>query len=298
MTPSTSNLFSLLPSWKLALQAERKSPNTIDSYMRGVRLFREWCERNGTTPALDKHLLTEWVAELLANGAEAATARTRQSAVRRFSSWLTLEGELDADPLLGVRPPKLDEKTVNGLTDDEIRRLFKACDTKDFLGRRDEAALRVYAETGLRARELVGITTDGVNLERGLIDVTGKGRKQRVVFIGPQTSAVVDRYMRARRTHRLAATPQLFLGGGDQTLGYHGLRVALMGRAALAGIEGFHLHRMRHAFASRWLASGGTEGGLMSAAGWSSRQMVDRYARHTAAERAQAEARKLQLGDI
>jgi integrase len=126
----------------------------------------------------------------------------------------------------------------------------------------------------------------------------GKGGKGRIVVVGPQTAASLDRYLRVRRTHRLASTPQLFLGGGDQGLGYHGLRVALLARAQQAGVEGFHLHRMRHSFASRWLASGGTEGGLMATAGWSSREMVDRYARHTASERAHAEARRLQLGDL
>lgn len=285
------------------MQAERKSPATIDSYLRGVRLFTEWCQTNGHTPALDRQLLTEWVAELLANGAEPATARIRQQAVRRFSAWLAdpEQGEIDTDPLLGMKPPKLDTKVIDGLDDDQIRRLIKACDTKDFLGRRDEAVVRLLAETGLRAGECLGLTTDDVDLERGLVTVThehGKGGKGRIVAIGPQTSAVLDRYLRARRTHRLASTDALFLGGGDQTLGYHGLRVALMARARAAGIEGFHLHRLRHSFASRWLASGGSEGGLMSAAGWTTREMVDRYAKHTAAQRAQAEARKLQLGDL
>ena len=55
---------------------------------------------------------------------------------------------------------------------------------------------------------------------------------------------------------------------------------------------------LRHTAAHRWLAAGGTEGGLMAVAGWSSREMLDRYARATAAERAAAEARNLNLGDV
>jgi site-specific recombinase XerD len=301
MEPSTSNLFSLLPSWKLAMLAQRRSPATIDSYLRGVRLFREWCEANGHEPALDRRLVTEWVVALLAGGAEPATARIRQQAVRRFSAWLAdpdQGGELNADPLLGLKAPKLDTKTINGLDDDQIRLLLKACQTKDFLGRRDEAALRLLAETGLRARELLGLTTTDVDLEHGLVTVMGKGRKQRTVAIGPQTGAVLDRYLRSRRVHRLAASPAFFLGGGDQGFGYHGLRVALLARAEVAGIRGFHIHRLRHSFASRWLAGGGSEGGLMSAAGWSTRDMVDRYSKDTASGRSQAEARRLQLGDL
>jgi integrase/recombinase XerD len=71
----------------------------------------------------------------------------------------------------------------------------------------------------------------------------------------------------------------------------------LADRAERAGISGFHLHLLRHTAASRWLAAGGSEGGLMAVAGWSSRDMLDRYVRSTASERAAAEARGLSLGD-
>jgi integrase len=69
-------------------------------------------------------------------------------------------------------------------------------------------------------------------------------------------------------------------------------------RAKQAGVEGFYLHRMRHTAATRWLAAGGSEGGLMAVAGWSNRQMLDRYVAATASERAADEARKLNLGDL
>ena len=66
----------------------------------------------------------------------------------------------------------------------------------------------------------------------------------------------------------------------------------------MAGLNGFHPHLLRHTAASRWLAAGGSEGGLMAVAGWSTRDMIDRYTRATAAERAAAEARGLNLGDL
>ena len=274
-----------------------ESPHTIDSYLRGCRLYLEWC--GGDADPLSKPVLQRWVTHLLTQGAEPATARIRQQAVRRFAAWLAEEGEIDADPFLGMKPPKIDSKVVDTLSDEDLRLLLKACAGRDFLARRDEAVLRLLLETGLRAGELLGLSTHDVDLGRGLVTVRrGKGGKGRVVAITPPTAAAVDRYLRARRTHRLAHTPVLFLGGNDQTLGYHGLRVALLARAQRAGVEDFRLHRMRHSFASRWLASGGSEGGLMATAGWSSREMVDRYSRATAGERAQAEARRLALGDI
>jgi integrase len=65
-----------------------------------------------------------------------------------------------------------------------------------------------------------------------------------------------------------------------------------------AGIEGFHIHRLRHTAASRWLAAGGSEAGLMAVAGWRSRDMLDRYVMDTAMSRAADESRRLNLGDL
>ena len=79
---------------------------------------------------------------------------------------------------------------------------------------------------------------------------------------------------------------------------YYGLHSALKYRAQLAGLPKFHPHLLRHTAASRWLAAGGSEGGLMAVAGWSTRDMIDRYTSATASERAAAEARNLGLGEI
>jgi integrase len=126
----------------------------------------------------------------------------------------------------------------------------------------------------------------------------GKGGRGRVVPISPQTVAAVDRYLRVRKSHRLHELPALWLGQGGKTFGYQGLAVALKSRAEQAGISGFHLHLLRHTFATRWLAKGGTEGGLMSVAGWSSREMMSIYTSASASERAVDEARRLNLGDL
>jgi site-specific recombinase XerD len=297
--PPSIDLAVLLPSWELSLRAERKSPQTIKSYGDGVRAFLRWCHERGHSPALDRELMKGFVADLLDGGAEPATARARQLGVRRFSAWLAEEGEIDDDPLLGLKAPKLDAKVTDSLTDDQLRRLIKACGGKQFRDRRDEAIVRLMAETGMRAGELLGLTLADVDLIRGLVTVRrGKGGKGRIAPFGPQTGRTIDRYLRMRRTHRLADTSALWLGDRGKELAYFGLRNTLQYRAELAGIGDFHPHLMRHTAASRWLAAGGSDGGLMAVAGWSTRDMIDRYTKATAAERAAAEARGLGLGEL
>jgi integrase len=195
--------------------------------------------------------------------------------------------------------PKLDAKATPALDDDELKRLIKACTGKTLIDRRDEAIVRLMLETGLRAGEVIGMALADVDVTRGVATVRrGKGGKGRVVPFGPQTAIAIDRYIRARRTHRLADAGPLWLGGGGQAFGYHGLNVTLKRRAKAAGINNFHLHLLRHTAATRWLRAGGSEAGLMAVAGWSTRNMIDRYTGASASERAAAEARGLGLGDL
>ncbi|WP_445160799.1 tyrosine-type recombinase/integrase [Mycobacterium sp. Dal123C01] len=297
--PAPPDIAALLGSWEIALKAERKSPSTIESYLIGARLFVRWCDANGHTPALDLRLAQSFLANLLDRGVQPNTARARYAALRRYAAWLYAEDELDSNTLLELKPPKIDTKLVQRLSDDDCRRLVKACKGKAFLELRDEAIARLMIETGLRAGEVLGLNVDDMDLGHGLAVVRrGKGGKARVVSFSPQAATCIERYLRrARSGHRLADTTKaLWLGGGGQNLRYHGLDKAMKQRAIAAGISGFHLHLLRHTSAQRWLAAGGSEGGLMALAGWSSRDMLDRYTRATASDRAAAEAKRLDLG--
>lgn len=293
-------LAELLESWQIELRGENKAEGTLKSYRAGVTLFIRWCDANGHEPALTAPLVHAWIGELLASGAAASTALSRQKALRQFSRWLHTARERDTDHLAGIRPPKLDRKVLEPLTGDELRSLIEACRGKTLYDRRDEAAARLLAETGIRAGECVALTVDDIDLHAGLAIVRrGKGGKGRTVPFGAATAAALDRYLRARRHHAMADTPYLWLGYRSTIpLSYAGLNKALAGRAKTAGINRFHLHLFRHTAASRWLAAGGSEQGLMSVAGWSNRALLDRYTTATAASRAIDESRGLGLGDL
>jgi site-specific recombinase XerD len=297
--PTPPDLHVLLPSWELALTAESKSPATITSYMRAVRHYLSWCEKSGHPVHITRPQVQAYAAELLTGGKEAATVRLRQASLRQYAAWLTTDGELPENPLIGLTPPKVPLKVVESLTDDQLRALIKACAGKGLRDRRDEAIVRLMAETGLRASELTGLGLADVDLPRGLVTVRrGKGGKGRVAPFGAQTAAALDRYIRLRRSHKLADTPALWVGVGGKGFGYFGLNDTLRDRARIAGIEGFHLHLLRHTAATRWLRAGGSEGGLMAVAGWKTRDMIDRYTGASASERAAVESRNLGLGDL
>ena len=185
-------------------RAECKSPKTIrvygDSVLRG---FLRWSAENGTTPELTRGQVQAFIAGILAGGAEANTARSRQQALRRFSAWLAAEGELRADELVSLKPPAVDTKVMEPLTPDELKLLLKACQGTGLMDRRDEAIVRLMVDE-YRAGEIAAMGVEDVDLKRGIAVIRrGKGGRGRVVPFGPQTFLAIDRYLRSRRNHRL-----------------------------------------------------------------------------------------------
>lgn len=271
----------------------------MKSYGDGVRRYLSWYAAGDHPPVLDRRGVNAFITALLDAGAEPSTARSRQLAVRRFSAWLLEEGEATTDPLLGTKPPKLDVKVVEPLTDVQLKALITACAGPDMRDRRDEAVVRCMVETGARAGEVAVLSLADVDLRAGVALVRcGKGGKGRSVPFGPHTTRALDRYLRARREHRLTDSPALWLGDRGKEFSYDCLHKSLGIRATRAGIAGFHPHRLRHTAAHRWLAAGGSEGGLMAVAGWTRPDMLLRYTRAQASGRAADGARRLNLGDL
>lgn len=294
------NLLAMLPSWHLAMTSENKSKTTIQTYLAGVMSYLNWCEGVGVTPRINRDDAQQWIVDMLDGGAQPTTAKTRQHGLKMFAKWLADEGEIDSNPLIGIAPPKLPRKVTEALTDVEVAAMIRACQGKTMVDRRDEALLRFMVETGARASEVVSVRLPDVNLTTMTAIIReGKGRKGRVVPFSTQCATALDRYIRARR--RLPNSTDdgpLWIGSGGRSFGYYALRLALQARAAQAGVTTFHLHKLRHTAATRWLRSGGSEAGLMAVAGWSDRAMLDRYTAASAAERATAEAQRLGLGEF
>ena len=158
--------------------------------------------------------------------------------------------------------------------------------------------MRLMLETGLRAGEVVALQF-----------ATSTWPRAR----SPSAAARAARAAWSRRPRGLtghrplpAAAPiappgghrRLWLGDRGKRFSYDALHKTLGERADAAGVVGFHPHMLRHTAAHRWLAAGGSEGGLMAVAGWTRPDMLMRYTKAQASARAAEEARKLNLGEL
>jgi len=228
----------------------------------------------------------------------ASTAATRFRYLQQFFRYLVAEDEISESPMARMSPPKLDERPVPVLTEDDLRKLLKAAEGKTFDARRDTAIIRMFISSGIRLGEMAGMTVESVDADAQRALVIGKGDRGRWVPYAAKTAVALDRYMRERRHHPKAALPWLWLSARGR-LTDSGISQMLERRAAVAGIDGMHAHRFRHTYAHRWLARGGTEGDLQELAGWKSPQMLARYGASARAERAAEAYQRLDLeGDL
>lgn len=174
-----------------------------------------------------------------------------------------------------MRPPAVPEQPVPIIADAHIEALLATCKGNTFENRRDVAIIRLFLDTGMRAGELAGLCLADLDQDESTAYVLGKGGRHRACPYSARTADALRRYIRARRGHRSASAPELWLGRvGPMT--DNAIRQMIDRRTDDAGIPHTNPHRLRHTFAHKWLADGGQETDLMRLAGWRSRELVGR----------------------
>jgi integrase/recombinase XerC len=189
--------------WSLSLEAENRSPKTIETYLEATTQLERFLERAGMPTAvasIRREHVESFIADLLSR-LKPNTAANRYRALSCFFAFMVDEGEIDHSPMAHMRPPHVPEVPVPVLTDSSLTALLKTCNTKDFADVRDTAILRVFIDFGIRLSELTHLKLDDIDLETKTVHVLGKGRRPRPVPFGPRTAKAIVSYLRARARH-------------------------------------------------------------------------------------------------
>jgi integrase/recombinase XerD len=234
---------------------------TLAAYRRDLRSFAAWLgqARGRTLAAAAVGDVEAWLAHRFAQQARPRSAARYTSTLKRFYRYLLRENLIAADPTLNLDSPKLPRALPKTLTEADVERLLAACADEDDAGLRDRAMLETLYATGLRVSELVGLKLAALNLDDGVLRVTGKGSKDRLVPLGEEAVAWLRAYLATARAALLRGqlSDAVFVtarGGGMTRQAFWHL---IKRRARAAGIERpLSPHTLRHAFATHLLNHG------------------------------------------
>lgn len=236
------------------------SKNTLDSYRADLAAFSHWCaaQQHIDMLAVTNADIQQYLAVRFPLSKARSISRLVAS-LRRFYRYALREQLIKEDPTLHLESPKLPRSLPKSLNEQEVEDLLKAPDVSQSLGLRDRAMLELLYASGLRVSELVGVTVTEVSTQDGIVRVTGKGSKTRLVPMGAEAADWIDRYMRFARPELLQKRlcDALFVTNRAEGMTRQAFWHIIKRYAALAGINK-HIspHVLRHAFATHLLNHG------------------------------------------
>jgi integrase/recombinase XerD len=235
------------------------SPNSLDAYSRDLAGFVAFASPlcSGSYP--DAEVLITYLNHLYKKDLSSRTIARHLSAVRNLFRFLLSEGLIASDPSEHLTSPKQWSTIPKFLNRDQVDKLVASPDAAKSSGIRDQAMLELLYATGIRVSELIQLRTLNVDRARGLIRVTGKGNKQRIVPVHPEAIRAIEHYLGGARAALLKgkSSPYLFITarGGPMTRQAFWVSIKINGKKA--GI--FHNlspHVLRHTFATHLLEGG------------------------------------------
>lgn len=245
------------------------SANTLAAYRADLEGFARWLaggeNRAGTATGLagfDRARLYAYLAWRLQAGYSARSNARLLSCLRGFGQWQVDSGQAGSNPVALMEPPRSARPLPRTVTEDQIAALLAAPDTDTPEGLRDRAMLELMYATGLRVSELVGLSVAGLNLRQGVVRVTGKGSRERLVPVGEEALHWLRRWTGQARpalatAAGIGAVDPLFPAPDGQPLSRQAFWALVKRYAAAAGLPStLSPHGLRHAFATHLLNHG------------------------------------------
>jgi len=255
---------------------------TLDSYRRDLAGLARWCHgRDGGLAGFTQATLLDYFAWRTRGGWSSRSNARLLSVLRAFYAWLRRQGMRADDPSARIAPPQRTRPLPKAQSEREIEALLAAPEIGTPLGLRDRAMLELMYACGLRVSELVELPATALNLRQGVVRVTGKGSKTRLVPLGEEARHWLEQYLSHARPALVGARTEAALfvtarGGAPSRQQFWG---GIKRYAVLAGIapERISPHVLRHSFATHLLNHGADLRALQMLLGHSSLSTTQIY---------------------
>jgi integrase/recombinase XerD len=235
------------------------SKNTLDSYRADLSHFNVWLIKSKSTLiAANPADIQQYLAVKFPQSKPRSISRLIAS-LRRFYRYALRENLIKQDPTLQIESPKLPRSLPKSLNESEVENLLNAPNINEPIGLRDRAMLELLYACGLRVSELVGVKVNEVSTADGIVRVTGKGSKTRLVPMGQEAADWIDQYLKTARPTILDGqmTDAMFATTRGTAMTRQAFWYLIKRYAIVAGItKHMSPHVLRHAFATHLLNHG------------------------------------------
>jgi integrase/recombinase XerC len=247
------------------LDSERNySPLTLRSYKADLQQLLSYLRSNNiqSLNRVQKNTLRAFLSDLLAAGLSRRSVGRKIACFRSFFRFTKRRRITLSNPTLTLISPKIEKRLPSFLDERTTQHLLDDLDVKTPEGRRDSAILELFYSTGIRLGELISLNRDDVDLEQGIIKVTGKGRKQRIVPLGRKAITALKHYLAdrapfARRSAETAGRLAFFVTKKGQRFYPEAItRIVKRHIGKVSELEKKSPHVIRHSFATHLLNRG------------------------------------------
>ena len=234
--------------------------NSLDAYRRDLALFAGWLDRE-CGKSLYLAVAEDLNAYFTVRHAEtkATSANRRLAAFKRFYQLALRQNRISDDPCLRLKSARQPPRFPKTLSEAQVEALLAAPDAATPLGLRDRTMLELMYASGLRVSELVLLKSVEVGMNEGVLRITGKGAKTRLVPFGEEARAWIERYLKAGRGAILdgRAADALFVTARGGAMTRQMFWILVKKYALKAAIHApLSPHTLRHAFATHLLNHG------------------------------------------
>jgi integrase/recombinase XerD len=234
--------------------------NTLEAYRRDLSLFAAWLEAEAGKP-LDAAGADDLNAYFAARHPEsrATSANRRLAVLRRYYQMALRQNRIAVDPCLRMRSARQPSRFPKTLSEAQVEALLAAPDVGTPLGLRDRTMLELMYASGLRVSELVLLKSMEVGMNEGVLRITGKGNKTRLVPFGDEARGWIERYLGQARGVILNGQTDdaLFVTGRGGAMTRQMFWILIKKYALKADIQApLSPHTLRHAFATHLLNHG------------------------------------------
>jgi integrase/recombinase XerD len=262
--------------------------NTLLSYRRDLEGFARWLSKRAETlDAATRESVNRYLAARSAKGGRRGTGYTARSnarlisTLRHFYRTRLRMNAIAQDPTVLLEAPKLPRPLPKALSEGEIEALIRTPDIETPLGLRDRAMFELIYATGLRVSELVGLRIEQINLRQGVLRVTGKGGKERLVPLGEEADHWLQAYYAQARPAILKGrvSDAVFVSNRGAAMTRQMFWTMVKSHALRAGIDSRRIspHVLRHCFATHLLNHGADLRALQMLLGHSSLSTTQIY---------------------